>query len=131
MDLSLVCCAISHHLTNAYGDSYNETHESIGVVIEESYDRHTYGLQGFHFNDSFDKSSFLASGNYLYSVFKYLKAGAGAGWVRTSYYNGAIILPIAEIGTDAVSVQLSAFPQAFGSEALVMGQIKLKLYEVK
>lgn len=131
MDLSLVCCAISHHLTNAYGDSYNETHESFGVVIEESYDRHTYGLQGFHFNDSLDKSSFIATGSYLYSLHDYIKAGAGAGWVKTSYYSGLIVLPMLEVGTDRVSVQLSAFPNAFGSEALVMGQMKIKLYEVK
>ena len=137
MDISLLCCALSVHLTDMYtpDGGYNETHESIGVHVEETFDKHAYGLQAMTFKDSFDKNSALYALTYVYELDNLWKlqhnVGAGVGYVETSYYSGPIILPVYEIGYNRFALQNSVFPPAFGSEALFMTQLKIKLYEEK
>lgn len=124
-------------------EGYNETHESIGLHVEQSVGEHTYGVQGMTFNDSFGEDSEFYAATYTYDVgattisFKDKsadidhKVGLGVGYVSTSYYSGPIVLPVYEIGYGRFSLQNSLSPPAFGSEALFMTQLKIKLYKEK
>lgn len=126
IEIGLLCCALSKHLTHEFNNEYNEQHESLGLYVEKHYEPHSISMQGFYFKDSFSEPSKNITANYKYKAHEYVGVGAGAGYLKTSYYEGPIILPILEIGKD-IKLQISAFPKAFGSEALIMGQIKLKL----
>jgi len=122
--IALICCAISSHLTNDYEpvQRYNEAHQSFGVHAE----RNGIGFMSMTFKDSFSKQSQLHALTGMYDATPWLRIGAGAGYIKTSYYEGAYAAPLLEVGYNNVWLQGSFQPKVSGGDAVAAVQLKLR-----
>jgi len=133
--LSILAGGVSKHLTNEYEPSkgYTETHSSLGLEIAQAGPGWTFSAQAFRFNDSYDKNSFLGFGAFGYRAMLpyqfFIYAGAGIGTVNTSYYSGAIALPLLKLGWSRVSVQASYLPKLQDTDEVIAVQFNFKVIE--
>lgn len=131
--VSLLVAGISTHLTTDYEPKggYNETHESIGLQIEQPVGNMRYGVLGMHFKDSFSESSglYAATARYQVGLDNGLNAslGAGLGYTHTSYYNGVYGAPMVELGYNRFSAQFSYIPKMKNTDEVLAMQFKIKL----
>jgi hypothetical protein len=133
--LSLLGGGFSEHLSTDYepAGGYEEFHEAIGLHVEKAGDGWVYGAMALRFVDSYDEGSFLAGATLKYnktfeneiSIF----GGAAAGYVDTSYYSGAVAMPMVGLGYKRVSLNVSYLPAMDDSDELLMGLISVKLFE--
>jgi len=54
---------------------------------------------------------------------------AGAGYAETSYYNGLIALPFAELGWWRISAQGSYLPELSNADSGIALQLKFRIFE--
>lgn len=131
--VSLLMAGISTHLTTEYEPKggYNETHESIGIQIEQPIDNWRIGVLGMRFKDSFDKSSGLYAATVRYQFGEdesfNASAGLGLGYTHTSYYNGVYGAPMVELGYNRLSAQVSYIPKMSGADEVIAMQFKVRL----
>lgn len=133
--LSFIGGGWSKHLRDQWepGDGYNEFHESIGFQVEQVGDGWKAGALGFTFLDSYEERSNLLVGTYGYrrsfeNEFEVF-GGLGLGYVETSYYHGAIALPIVELGYKRAAMQFSYMPEVDGGDPVAAVQLKVKLFK--
>lgn len=138
ISISVLCCAISKHLSTDYAPQggYTENHNSIGVHVERAGPGWKPGAMLFRFDDSFDKSSLMAVGTmaYQWGQDSGLRAslGVGAGYARTSYYEGPYAAPMVELGYDRLSLQASYQYPISGADEVVAVQVKVRTpFDVK
>lgn len=132
--VSLLIAGISTHLTTDYEPKggYNETHDSIGIQIERSYDNWHFGALGFRFKDSFSEDSGIYAATMRYQIGDstryHASAGLGLGYTHTSYYNGVYGAPIVELGYNRLSAQISYIPKMSGTDEVIAAQFKVRVW---
>ena len=133
--VSVVAGGISHHLTTEYAppEGYTEQHRVLGLEVAQAGPGWVFSAQAFHFNDSHDESSHLAAGAFgyrgmlPYQFFMY--GGVGVGYIETSYYSGAIALPLFELGWWRISAQGTYLPKLPEADSGLAVQFKFKVLE--
>ena len=133
--LSIIAGGLSKHLTSEYEpiNGYTEQHSNLGLEVGQVGPGWVASLQVTRFNDSHDENSFMGIGAYGYkAVLPYqffIYGGIGAGYLETSYYSGAIIMPYGELGWWRVSVQGSYLPEFSDSDSGIAVQFKFRIFE--
>lgn len=133
--VSVIAGGFSKHLTRKYepDDGYTEQHSNLGFEIGQAGPGWVFSAQSTWFHDSHNKNSYLGVGAFGYrwilphtiSIY----GGIGAGYARTSYYNGAIVLPFAELGWWRISAQGSYLPKVPNADSGVALQLKFRAFE--
>lgn len=132
INVALIAGSMSvHHTTeHAPKEGYNQTHNSLGVHVKKEGDGWQPGVMGMRFEDSFGKTSQMYVGTMEYQKSLgdfHASAGAGAGYVKTSYYEGPYVAPLVEVGYKRFSIQLSHQLKVPGGDSVTAAQLKIKL----
>jgi hypothetical protein len=133
--LSVVAGGISKHLTTEYepSEGYTERHRLLGLDISQAGPGWVFSAQAFYFNDSHDEDSFIGAGAFGYRVILPLQffvyGGLGLGYADTSYYSGALALPLIEIGWWRISAQGTYLPKLPDADSGIGVQFKFKVFE--
>ena len=133
--LSIIAGSVSKHLSHKYepAGGYTEQHSSLGVEIGQIGPGWIASIQTTWFNDSHDEDSFMGIGAYGYKANLphqfFIYGGLGAGYIETSYYSGAIIMPFAELGWWRISAQGSYLPELSNADSGIAVQFKFRIYE--
>lgn len=133
ISIGLLCCAISKHITTDYAPAggYNESHKSLGLHVERAGPGWKQGVMAMTFKDSFAKRSTLAAGTLTYQWGEgdklHAALGGGVGYIRTSYYAGLYVAPLAEVGYGRLTLQGSIQAPVSGADAVAAVQAKLRL----
>jgi hypothetical protein len=133
--LSVAAGGISKHLTTEYepSEGYTERHRLLGLDISQAGPGWVFSAQAFYFNDSHDEDSFIASGAFGYRMILPLQlfvyGGVGLGYADTSYYSGALVLPLVEIGWWRISAQGTYLPKLPDADSGIGVQFKFKVFE--
>jgi hypothetical protein len=133
--MSIIAGGFSKHLTTQYEPEggYTEQHSNRGLEIGQAGPGWVFSAQATWFNDSHDEISFLGVGAFGYrAVLPYtfsIYGGIGAGYAGTSYYNGLIALPFAELGWWRISAQGSYLPELSNSDSGIAVQFKARIFD--
>lgn len=133
--LSLIAGGVSKHLSHKYEPEggYTEQHSNLGLEIGQVGPGWVASIQATRFNDSHNEDSLMIIGAYGYKAdFPYqffIYGGVGAGYIETSYYSGAIIMPYAELGWWRLSAQGSYLPEFSDTDSGIALQFKFKIFE--
>ena len=133
--LSIIAGGFSTHLTTEYepANGYTEQHSNLGLEIGQAGPGWVASAQATRFNDSHDQNSFLGIGAFGYrAIFPYtffIYGGIGVGYVETSYYSGAIIMPFGELGWWRISAQGSYLPELSNADSGIAVQFKFRILE--
>ena len=133
--ISLVAGGISKHLTTEYepSEGYTEQHKLLGLDISQAGPGWVFSAQAFYFNDSHDEDSFIVAGAFGYRVIMphqfFAYGGVGVGYADTSYYSGALALPMLEIGWWRISAQGTYLPKFPDADSGIGVQFKFKVLE--
>ena len=133
--VSIIAGGFSKHLTDKYEpeEGYTEQHSNLGLEISQAGPGWVFSAQATYFKDSHDENSFLGVGAFGYRATLpyqfFIYGGIGAGYVRTSYYNGVIALPYVELGWWRISVEGSYLPEFKNTDSGIALQFKFKVFE--
>lgn len=132
---SIIAGGVSKHLSHKYepAGGYMEQHSNLGVEIGQIGPGWIASIQATWFNDSHDEDSFMGIGAYGYKANLpyqfFIYGGLGVGYIETSYYSGAIIMPFAELGWWRISAQGSYLPELSNADSGIAVQFKCRIYE--
>ena len=133
--MSIIAGGFSKHLTTKYepDGGYTEHHSNLGLEIGQAGPGWVFSVQTTWLKDSHDENSFLGVGAFGYrAILPYtvsIYGGIGAGYAETSYYNGLIALPFAELGWWRISAQGSYLPELSNADSGIAVQFKVRLFE--
>lgn len=133
--LSIIAGGLSKHLTTKYepAKGYTETHSNLGLEIGQAGPGWVVSAQATWFKDSHDENSFMGIGAYGYKASLpyhfFIYGGIGAGYVDTSYYAGAVVMPFVELGWWRISAQGSYLPELSDMDSGLAVQFKVKLLD--
>lgn len=135
LSIGLILGSTTMHMTHKYEptEGYNQANRSLGIDVVEKGEGWHPGFMAFRFDDSYDKTSAAILGTYGYAdnfdvkglTFDY-RAGVGAGYTRTSYYEGAVGSVFVEGCQGHHCVQLSGIPKLTNVDAVLMAQYKFR-----
>ena len=135
LQLFIIAGGFSKHLTTKYEPQkgYTDQHSNIGLEISQTGPGWVFSAQTTFFKDSHNEDSFLGVGGFGYRLllpYQFLiYGGIGAGYVKTSYYNGIIALPYIELGWWRISVEGSYLPEFKNTDSGIALQFKFKIFE--
>ena len=133
--MSIIAGGVSKHLTTKYEPEggYTEQHSNLGLEIGQAGPGWVFSAQATWLKDSHDENSFLGVGAFGYrAILPYtfsIYGGIGAGYAETSYYNGLIALPFAELGWWRISAQGSYLPELPNADSGIALQFKFRILE--